>query len=842
VLKVALRGLLVHKVRLLLTFAAVAFGVAFVGGVLVLTDTMNRAFDDLFADIFRDTDAVVRSDETIDSDWGEMRALFDAGVLDEVRAADGVAAADGSVGGYARMIDQDGEPIGDPLMGAPTIGGNWTDVDALNPFDLTDGRAPAGAGEIVIDRGTAKDTGFEVGDTVTVQTRDLADDYEVVGIARFGTTDSPGGATYVMWTLDEAQRLLAEEGRYGAISVVGEDGVSQDDLAASIAGTLEASGTGGVEVLTGEAITEETQNDIKEQLGFLTQFFLVFAVIAVFVGTFVIYNSFSIIVAQRTREMALLRAIGARRRQVRRAVVVEAIVIGLAGSVLGFLAGLGLASLLGSLLQLPPGALAVLPTAVITAILTGLIVTVVSALVPAWRASRVPPLAAMRDVAIDTAGRSRLRIVVGLLVLVAGGAALVSGALDGEVPVVGLGAGLLFLGLLLVSPGLARPVSRLVGAPLARLRGVAGTLARENAGRNPKRTSATAQALMIGVGLVAFITIFADSAKASFSATIDRAFTGDFVLTHPGGVDPSVTAQLNELPEVEVASAIRFGAASIDGEVTQLLAADPATIFDLFDVEPVAGSPAELAAAGPAGLAVHEDAADRHGLRVGDRVPVVFRETGEQELVVAMIYGENQPAGSWLLGLEAYEANFAEQYDLQVFVRHDGSTAAPTALAAVEEVAATYPGVKVLDQTEYKAEQMAFVDQMLGLVYALLGLAIVIAIMGIGNTLALSILERTREVGVLRAVGMTRSQLRTTIRWESVIIALQGTVLGLAIGAFFSWAMVRALSDEGLGVLSLPVTNLVVVVALAALAGVVAAVLPARRAARMNILHAITTE
>src|SRR5690606_8157243 len=332
-----------------------------------------------------------------------------------------------------------------------------------------------------------------------------AEEFEVVGIAAFGTADSPGGTTYVLWTIDEAQRLVGEPDRVAAVAAVAEDGLSQAELAERIEAALADAGAERVEVLTGEEITEETQTEIKESLGFLTTFLLVFAFIAVFVGTFVIYNSFAIIVAQRTREMALLRAIGARRRQVRRAVVIEAAVIGLAGAVIGFLGGLGLAALLSSVLQLPSGTLAVLPTAVITALLTGLIVTVVSALVPAWRAGRVPPLAAMRDVAVDTGGRSRIRVAIGLVGLALATAALVSGAFDGELAVVGIGAALLFLGLLLVSPGLARPVSRLLGAPLARLRGASGRLARENAGRNPKRTSATAQALMIGVGLVAFI-------------------------------------------------------------------------------------------------------------------------------------------------------------------------------------------------------------------------------------------------------------------------------------------------------------------------------------------------
>src|SRR4029453_16366315 len=311
------------------------------------------------------------------------------------------------------VIRRNGDPVGDPAMGAPTLGGNWTDIDALNPFDLSAGKAPRTADQIVIDRGTAKKTDFGVGDKVQVQTRDGVGTYEVSGIARFGSADSPGGASYVLWTTEEAQTLLGEPGKFSAIAVSSESGVSQKELAASIRDALPADS--GTQVVTGAEITKETQDSIKSSLSFLTIFFGIFAVIAVVVGAFVIYNSFAIIVAQRTREMALLRAIGARRRQVRRGVVVEAASVGLVASVVGFIVGLGVATLLGKLLQLPEGALAVLPSSIAVALATGVIVTVVSAVIPAWRGARVPPLAALRDVAVDTTGRSRIRVGIGLV-------------------------------------------------------------------------------------------------------------------------------------------------------------------------------------------------------------------------------------------------------------------------------------------------------------------------------------------------------------------------------------------------------------------------------------------
>ena len=364
----------------------------------------------------------------------------------------------------------------------------------------------------------------------------------------------------------------------------------------------------------------------------------------------------------------------------------------------------------------------------------------------------------------------------------------------------------------------------------------------DDASSSSPRTARTAASLMIGVGLVSFITIFAASTRASFGDTVDKAFTGDFVATSGqngvGGVSPEFTERVAALPEVDEAGGISAGVAEIDGSSQPLLGASRAT-FDIFDVEPVAGSPDDLDATA---IAVSEDVADDKGLALGDTVPVVFPATGEQDMTVRLVYAEDAAAGDWLLGTDAFAANYPDQTDSQVFIKAADGMATDEALAAIEGVADEFPGVKVLDQTEYKAEQTAFVNQILGLVYALLALAILIALLGIGNTLALSIVERTRELGVLRAVGMTRSQLRSAIRWESVIIAVQGALLGLVIGVFFGWGLVRALSDEGLTTFAVPVASLVVVVALAAVAGVVAAVLPARRAARLDVLRAVAAE
>jgi putative ABC transport system permease protein len=408
---------------------------------------------------------------------------------------------------------------------------------------------------------------------------------------------------------------------------------------------------------------------------------------------------------------------------------------------------------------------------------------------------------------------------------------------------VGAGALIVFFGVSILGRTVSRPLSRMLGWPLPHLRGVTGQLARENAMRSPKRTATTASALMIGVGLVGFITIFASSTKASFTATLNKVFTADYVATGSaafsmGGIDPSFTEKAAELPEVADVASIRAGFVEIDGTPTEIVAASPSA-DRFFDVDPVEGSFADLSSDA---IAVHEDKAKEKGLRLGDRVPVVFKDTGLQQLRIALIYREKQPAGDWSLGTAAYDANFADHFDYQVFVKQSADATPAATLAALKKLSAAYPGTKVFDQAGYKADQTRFVDQLLGLIYALLALAILIALLGIGNTLALSILERTRELGVMRAVGMTRAQLRSAIRWESVLIALQGTALGLTIGVFFGWALVRALHDEGLVAFSLPIGSLAVVVVLAALAGVVAAILPARRAARLNVLRAIVTE
>jgi putative ABC transport system permease protein len=844
-LRATLKDLRARKLRLVTTSIAVVLGVAFMAGTLVLTDTIGHTFESLFADVNTGTDALVRSEAAFsDRQGGAQRARLDAGILDTVRGVEGVAAAEASIQAYAQLVDGDGKPVGNPASGAPTIGGNWIDDDDLNPFELDSGRAPEAGDEVVIDRGSAKKAGFSVGDTATVLTQAGERPVTVVGIATFGGTDGPGGASVTLFTEEAAEAYLTAPGKIDAVKVTAAQGVSDERLAERIAEVLPAQ----VEVLTGAELTAEDQDTIQDGLGFFNTFLMSFAVIALFVGSFIIYNSFSILVAQRTRDMALLRAIGASRGQVLGSVLLEAVAVGVIASVLGLVAGVGMAALLRSLLSamgidLPAGDLVLSAKTVVVSVVAGLGVSVVSALFPARRAAGVPPVAALREVAADTSAGSRRRIGAGAGVTALGAAAITAGLFaDAGVAMVGLGAAVVFVGVAILGPVLARPLSRVLGAPLPRLKGMAGTLARENAMRNPKRTSVTAAALMIGVALVGAITILSSSTKASIRSAVEESFTGDLVVDSgssagSGGFSPELAAQLNGLGEVQAAAAIRLAEAEVEGSIREVQGIDPTRAEAVLDYGVRDGS---LTALGATQIAVQQDMADKHHWSVGDAITVRFAETGDQELTIASIFEEKDLGGDYVIGLDAFEANVADQLDAKVYVQLAGGVDEAAGAAAVRDVAAGYPQAEVQDRADFVAAQTKQIDQLLNLIYALLALAVVIALLGIANTLALSIFERTRELGLLRAVGMTRGQLRAMVRWESVIIALLGTALGLLIGTSFGWVLVQALADQGLSRFTVPVGQLAVLVVIAAMAGVAAAVLPARRAARLDVLAAIT--
>ena len=850
--RIIVGGLLARRFRLFATGLAVMLGVAFMAGTLVLTNTISRTFNDLSAGVYKGTDAEVRAAAVFTGPQfsGAQRPFISASLVGRLSRVPGVAVAESSIFGYTRLIGKNGQALGNPAAGAPTLGGNWNPVARLNPWSLAAGHPPRSASQVVIDAKSARDGHLRIGDTTTVLAKGPPQRVHIVGIIKFGTADSPGGASVVLFTTPMAEQLVAAPGKVTSVLFAAKPGVSQQQLVSNLQRALPH----GLEALTGAAVTKEMQDAFQKAISFIGTFLLVFAVVALLVGAFMIFNTFSITVAQRTRENGLLRALGASKRQVLVGVLTEAAAIGVLASLIGLAAGIGVAAGLKALMSglgfgLPAGGIVLTAKTMIVSGLAGLAVTLTAAVAPARKAAKVPPIAAMQEVTAEATGYgSRRRVVAGSTVLALGVAALLTGLfghLANSILLVGAGALLMFFGVSVLGRTISLPLSRVIGAPLPRLRGITGRLARNNAMRNPKRTAASASALMIGVGLVSFITILASSSTASINSTIDRTFAGDIVIDSGGGmmggIDPALAGKLTKLPQVSVATGVGVGLAEILGQPEMVSAVNPSTAGRVFDVSPVQGSISSL---GRTAIAVYKDVASAHHLKLGSTVPVLFKDTGLQKLRVALIYGDASaaPAPRFFLGTAAFKANFAVRYDSEVFVKKASGATMAAALAAVRAAARNYSGTSVMDQAAYKAERVKPVQQELALVYALLALAILIALLGIGNTLALSIFERTRELGVLRAVGMTRSQLRASIRWESVIIALHGTVLGLLVGVFLGWALVLSMRGQGITEFRIPALSLLIVVLLAGLAGFAAAILPSMRAAKLNILRAIASE
>jgi putative ABC transport system permease protein len=854
--RVTIKGLLAHKLRFLLTALAVMLGVAFMSGTMVLTDTISRTFDNLFADVNRGTDAYVRSRQSLSSGFGgparRQRGRVPASLVPEIESVDGVQAAQGRLQFYAQLVDKKGDAIGNPGQGAPTFGFNWVPNRRLEPYKLQPGsRAPQGPEQVVIDAASAKDAGFKVGDQVTILTQGPPQQYRIVGIAKFGDADSAAGSTAALFSTATAQAITGAGDQFNSIPVVAKSGVSQETLKTRIADKLH---NNAYQVLTGKQITKENQSDIQNALSFFNIALVVFALIALFVGSFIIFNTFSIVVAQRVREMALLRAIGASGRQVMGSVLTEAVLVGLSASVIGLGAGIVLSNALKALLDafgfdIPAGGTVVSAQTVIVALLVGSGVTILSAIVPARKASRVPPVAAMRDVATEGRPHSGRRVLIGFGITALGVLALFAGLFGGAgIQFVGLGALIVFIGVFVLGPVIARPVSDTIGWPAARLRGITGTLARDNAMRNPKRTSATAAALMIGVALVAFITIFAASTKKSIDAQVDEAFKADYVISTGsgfgagfGGFSPALVTDIAKLRQVGASSPLRFNEAQFDGSQKFFAGVDPRSASELFNMKVEEGRVADLD--DTSSLGASRSVADSHHWRIGSRVPVKF-PNGDTTLAIRTIYGNGNKEGfaDYTISLATFNAHYTSQLDQYVFVTLAPGVSPAEGRNAIDGVLKAYPNAELQDRTEFKAAQAAQINQLLGLIYVLLALAVVIALIGIANTLALSIYERTRELGLLRAVGMSRRQLRSTVRWESVIIALLGTLLGLVIGLFFGWAVVEALKDEGITEFAPPGGQLILVVIIGGIAGVIAAIGPARRAAKLDVLRAVTHE
>lgn len=843
--RAALRSLFARKVRLLLTGLSIVLGVGFVAGTYVLTDTMTAAFDDIIVTGSEGLDVLVRAENAFDADFQgggttEERESMQQTILDVVAGVDGVAAAYGDVIGFAQMVDPaTGDPIG--TFGPPTFGGSYSDIGAIT---IRQGSVPAGPDQVMIDAGTAERYSIEVGERIEVLFEGPPGEFEVVGVAAYGETDSLLGATIALFDLHTAQARLGKVGQLDTVSVTAEEGVAPTELQRRISAVLPE----GVEAITSATYVSEQQDLVQEGLGFFRTALLVFAFVALFVGSFIIFNTFAIIVAQRTRELGLLRALGASSRQVMISVVVEASVIGLVASAIGVLVGVGIAIGLQALLsgiglELPGSATVIQIRTVVVSILVGTLITVIASVVPARRAARVAPIQALRATQ-DHLGRSlRFRLISGLVVLALGLLPMLYG-LFGQpangLQLVGIGVLLTFVGVAMLTPLIARPVAGTIGAPLRRV-GLPGKLGRENAMRNPRRTAATASALMIGLGLVVFVAVFGQSAKASTEAVLERTLKADFILSSSSFSGFSTTAahDLRTLEGVLAVSEIRQSTFRVEGVTAFATSIDPA--FEATsEAGVIAGSLDSLGL--PGTIAVHEDAANDNGWVVGDTIGVAFAATGDQQRQIVAIYTEKGIIDDYGISLEDYRANFANQLDIMVLVKGRDGVAPDELRQSLETALERYPNVEIQDQAQFREKWATFLNQILNLLTALLLMAVIIAVFGIVNTLSLSIYERTRELGLLRAVGMTRRQTRSMVRWEAVIIAVMGALFGVVIGIAFGWALQQALEPEGFTELGIPAGQLAFYVVLAGLAGVLAAILPARRAARLNVLEAISYE
>ena len=843
-LRAALRSVLARKVRLVLTGLSILLGVGFMAGTYVLTDTMTSAFNDLVNTGVSDIDVLVRSSNAFTAQTSslEERKPMPESVLATVESVPGVARAVGDVLGYAQIVDPTtGKVIG--TVGPPTAGSAWND---LNGFTLKPGGTPPhGPDQVVIDAATAKNHDISVGDHVRILFEGPPGDFEVVGIAGYGESDSLFGATWALFDLPTAQEVLGREGQLDSISVVAEDGVSGVDLQRRIAEVLPE----GAEAVTAATVASESQDQINQGLGFLRTAFLVFAFVSLFVGAFIIFNTFAIIVAQRTRELALFRALGATGRQVMGSVVAEALIVGIVSSLLGVLAGIGIAIGLKGLLStvgfdIPASGTVILPRTFIVSIVVGTIVTLFAAVVPARRAARVAPIEALRE-AQDRPGRSlRFRLVAGVIVLALGLLPLaygLFGAPKSALQLVGFGVAFTFIGIAMLTPMIARPVAAALGAPIERT-GVPGKLGRENAMRNPRRTAATASALMIGLGLVVFVAVFGASAKASVSATLERTLKADFILTSPtfSGFSIAAADAIQPVDGVRTVSQVRQAEVHIKGTTAFLTGLDPATFPIVSEAGVTEGSLADLARTNT--IAVYEDVAADNGWSLGDEIRVEFPATGPVTTTVAAIYSENGLIGDYAISLETFSANVEQNLDLFVLVKVDDGADVAAVRSRLDDALRPFPNVEVQDQTAFREQYATFLNQVLNLVTALLLLAVIIALFGVMNTLYLSIYERTRELGLLRAVGLTRRQTRSMVRWEAVIIAVMGALFGVVIGIAFGWALQQALASRGFSDLGIPGGQLAIYVVASALLGVFFAIFPARRAARLNILDAISYE
>jgi len=844
--KLALKGILARKGRLLLTSLAVILGTSFLAGTYIFSDTLTKSFDDLFSDVFNDTDAYVRSSVVIKGDFGaEERQRIADSLTAEVAKVPGVKTAESSVLGFARVIGKDGTPVGKEGNGPPNFGSSIAG-EGETFWKISQGRLPANGDEVALDSSTFGKSGYKLGDKVKVVAQAGSRDFTLVGVARYGKTSSPGGATFALFDLATAQEFVGKPGFIDAV-VVRSDGTQTDEkLAQAIQAALPADSQ--TETLTGAQITKENQNAIENGLSFFRIFLTIFSFIAMGVACFVIYNVFSITAAQRQRENALLRAVGAQRAQVTRAMLLESVVVGVVGSLLGLVAGVGvsfaLRGFLGVLgIAFPSTTLQLLPRTIVLTLVVGTIVTVLSAIMPALRTGRVSPLAAMRESEVESVGSSRKRILSGLIVAGVGGVGIIATLAGASTILLGLGVSLVWTGVLILGPVLSLVAAKVIGTPIARMFKVTGKMAQGNASRNPKRTARAAAPVLIGVALVTAVALLASTLKAQVREIFSEQFVGDYVVKTDdssgfGGLSPDLADKLNSVPEVDAAAGIGVKLAKIDGKVGRVTLVDPSVVGKVFDLHLTSGSYADLTTSS---MMVSDATAKSDHLKIGDPLTIDLTGLGSLPLKIVGTYSSDELAGPYVVDRGLFANTSGSYFDFSVFINIKPGVSAAQAEAAIKPLVQQYGSGELQSRSQYIDDQASQINTLLALIYALLALSIVIAAVGIVITLLLSVYERRREIGLLRAVGMTRGQVRSTVRWESVITSMLGALIGVVLGLFSGYLLVLSLRDQGVTVFTVPVVSTIVILFVSFIVGVVAAVIPARRATKVDIIEAIAT-
>jgi len=847
--RLAVKSLWARKVRALTTTLAVVIGVAFVAGTYILTDTTFAAFDEIFEDSLAKTDVVITAKEEVRQESGETPS-FKAAVLPKVKRVQGVRLATGQIFTVGAFFDKENEEIGSQF--APKF------ITSVLPEELetqtyVEGRPPRSGREVTLDQSAAEEAGLGIGDTLKLASVERVTAYRIVGLTKLGDA-SWGGASIAGLILSEAQRITDKRGELDQVLVAADEGISEATLARRVAQVTPPS----LLVETAKQNAERNSDQIREDIGFLRIALLVFAFVALFVGAFLIFNTFSITVAQRIREFGMLRTLGAGRGQILGSVVVEALVIGLLGALLGIAGGYGIAVGLNALfvaigIDLPTTALVTKDRTIVVALLIGVGITLVSSFIPALRSTRVPPIAALlalelpqsRRRGIVVAGLALLLGVVGLVMVLVG---LFGGASGGGAAgLMGAGAVAVLLGVSLFSPRLVRPLASVAGRPLEMLRQLTGRLARENTQRNPARTAVTAAALMIGLAVVAFVTVFAAGIKSSIATAVDESFQGELVLQNSDGfspISPGAAEAARQVPGVELVSTIRAAQAKLaDGGGRERVSALEPDASSVLTIDWTEGGPQTLRRLTDGEVILDKSFASDNSLERGDQARFLTQIGARPNLtVVGEFEDKAELLGSAIVTQGLMDRAFDQSDDVFDFVKlAPGAEAERVQAALIKRMDREFPVVEVRNQQELKENQEEQINQLLGLIYALLALAVIVSLFGIANTLALSIHERTRELGMLRAIGMSRRQVRTMIRYEAVITALIGALLGMVIGVIFAALIAQPLKDEGFA-LSYPVGQLLAMLVFAAFAGVLAAIPPARRASRLKVLEALQYE